>query len=182
MKTNIVVAITFAIAVPGLLAQQKVTPLNVKTGQWQSTTTIAVTGSMGIPPEMEAKLTPEQRTRMQAAMDSSGSGQTHTTNDKSCLKQEDLTRDPFNAGKNDEGMKCRENLVRSTSSDADVELTCTDPRGNTSEFRITFHAIDQEHVTGTGHGNVNMYGHTMKSDWKMQSQWLQASCPAHEQD
>ena len=182
MKINIVVAIAFGMAATALLAQEKVTPLNVKTGQWQSTTSIAVSGSLGIPPEMEAKLTPEQRARMQAAMDRSGSGQTHTTSDKSCLKQEDLTRDPFNAGKNDEGMKCRENLVRSTSSDADVELTCTDPRGDTSEFRITFHAIDQEHVTGTGHGNGKRYGHTSKSDWKMQSKLVQASCPAHDEE
>ena len=50
MKTNIVVAIAFAIAVPALLAQEKVTPLNVKTGQWQSTTTIAVSGSIGYSP------------------------------------------------------------------------------------------------------------------------------------
>lgn len=182
MKTNLIVAIALGLAVPALLAQEKVTPLNVKTGLWQSTTTIAVIGTLGLPPEMEAKLTPEQKARIEAARSHSAAGQPHTTTHKGCVKQEDLTRDPFNAGRNNEQMTCKENLVRSTSSDADVELTCSDPRGNTSDFRITFHAIDQEHVTGTGHGNVNMYGHTMKSDWKMQSQWIQASCPANLND
>lgn len=182
MRTQIVVAVALGIAAPALMAQEKITPLNVKTGLWQSTTTIAVSGSMGIPPEMEAKLTPEQRARMEAAMKQSGTGQPHTTTNKGCIKQEDLTRDPFAPGKNDAEMKCHENLIRSTSSDADVDVNCTDPRGNTSQFHVTFHAIDQEHVTGTGHGNISMYGHTMKSDWKMQSQWVQASCPANAAD
>ena len=182
MKTQMLVAVALGIAARALIAQQKITPLNVKTGLWQSSTTIAISGSLGIPPEMEAKLTPEQRARMEAAMKQSGSGQPRTITDKNCLKEEDLTRDPFAPGKNDSDMKCKEHLIRSTSSDADVDVTCTDPRGNTSEFHVTFHAIDQEHVTGTGQGNVNMYGHTMKSDWKMQSQWVQASCPAKAAD
>lgn len=182
MKRLIAFAAFCTIAVSMLAAQEKITPLNVKTGLWQSTTTITVSGSMGIPPEMEARLTPEQRARMEASMKQSGTGQPHTTTNKGCLKQEDLSTDPFHAGKNDADMKCHENLIRSTSSDADVELSCSDPRGNTTDFHITFHALDQEHVTGTGHGNVNMFGHTMKSDWKMQSQWMQASCPAHSED
>lgn len=182
MKTHMVIAVAVCLAAPALFAQEKITPLNVKTGLWQSTTTIAVTGSMGIPPEMEAKLTPEQRARMEAAQKQSGTGQPHTTTHKGCIKEEDLTRDPFAPGKNDAEMKCSENLIRSTSSDADVDVTCKDPRGNTSEFHVTFHAIDREHVTGTGHGNISMYGHTMKSDWKMQSQWVQASCPANPED
>lgn len=182
MKTHIVVAVALAMAAPVLVAQDKITPLNVKTGQWQSTTTIAVTGTMGIPPELEAKLTPEQRARMEAAQKQSGTGQPHTTTNKGCLKEEDLTRNPFDPGKDHGDMKCTEHLIRSTSSDADVDVSCTDPRGNTSEFHVTFHALDREHVVGTGHGNVSMYGHTMKSDWKMQSQWLQASCPANSED
>ena len=182
MKKLIGVAAFCFCAVPMLGAQQKITPINVKTGLWQSTTTITVSGSLGIPPEMEARLTPEQRARMEAAMKHSDTGQPRTTTNKGCITEEDLSRDPFHAGKNDADMKCRENLIRSTSSDADVELNCSDPGGNTAEFHITFHALDQEHVTGTGHGNVNMSGHTMKSDWKMQSQWVQASCPAHAAD
>lgn len=178
MRTNIVIATALGLAASALLAQQKVTPLNIKTGLWQSTTTITASGSLGISPEMAAQLTPEQRARMEAAANRSSSGQPHTITDKGCIQQEDLTRDPFNAGKNDMDMKCSENLISSTSSDAEVEMSCNDSKGNTGDFHITFHATDNEHVTGTGHGNINMYGHAMKSDWNMQSQWVQASCPA----
>src|SRR6185312_17371693 len=88
MRTQIVLAVALGIEAPALMAQEKITPLNVKTGLWQSTTTIAISGSMGIPPEMEAKLTPEQRARMEAAMKQSGTGQPHTTTNKGCIKQE----------------------------------------------------------------------------------------------
>ena len=179
MRKSIGIAVVLSFTAAVLLAQEKVTPLNVKTGLWQSTTTITVSGGLGISPEMEAQLTPEQRAQMQAAMSRSSSGQPHTISDKGCLTQEDLTRDPFKAGKNDMDMKCQENLISSTSSDADVQLSCSDSKGNTSEFKITLHAVDNQHVTGTGHGNVNMYGRTMQSEWSMKSQWVKASCPAN---
>jgi Protein of unknown function (DUF3617) len=179
MRNLIVVTAICGVAATALLAQSKITPLKVKTGLWQSTTNIKVSGMPGIPPEMAAKLTPEQRARMEASMSQSAMAQPRTETHKGCLTQEDLTKDPFTPGKNDEGMKCKENLIRSTASDAEVALSCADDRGNSSDFHIAFHAVDQEHVTGTGQGDVNMFGHTMKSDWKFQSHWLQASCPDH---
>lgn len=182
MKTCMVMAIVAAMAASALLAQEKITPLDVKTGLWQSTATISVKGSLGIPPEMAAKLTPEQQARMEAAMKSSGSEPARTISNKGCLKEEDLTRDPFAPAKGDAGMTCHENLIRSTSSDADVEMACSDSTGDSGAYRITFHAVDQEHVTGTGSGSMTIMGHTMKSDWTMHSQWIQASCPARSKE
>jgi hypothetical protein len=161
MKRLFTVIIACGIAVPSLLAHDKmtpplkiaplkITPMNVKTGLWQSTTTLQVSGDVS-QPRIETQ--------------------------KGCIRQEDLTRNPFAPGKNDEGMRCTENLLRSNSSDAEVDMSCKDDQGNSSEFHIAFHTLDQEHVTGSGQGTARMSGHIMKSDWQFQSQWLQASCP-----
>lgn len=177
MKPTITIAALLSLTAIALFAQQKSTPLNIKTGQWQSTTTITVSGNQAIPPGMEAQLTPAQRARMQAAISHSASGQPHTINDTNCITQEDLARDPFNAGKNDMNMKCSETLITSTATDAEVDMSCSDPSGNTSDFHITLHAVDNQHVTGKGQGTVNMSGQTMQSSWNMSSQWVQAGCP-----
>lgn len=182
MKTCMVMAIVAGMAAPALLAQEKITPLDVKTGLWQSTGTLSLKGSLGIPPEMAAKLTPEQQARMQAAMKASGSAPPRTISSKGCLKQEDLTRDPFAPAKGDTGMTCHENLIRSTSSDADVQIACSDSSGSSGTYHMTFHAVDREHVTGTGNGSVTMMGHTLQSEWSMHSQWIQANCPARPEE
>src|SRR5215472_5348689 len=73
----------------------KMTPMNVKTGLWQSTSTVAITGGLGLPPDVAAKLTPEQKARYEAAMQAQAGGHTSTHTNKSCLTQKDLTTDPF---------------------------------------------------------------------------------------
>src|SRR5262245_12580449 len=69
--------------------------LDVKSGLWQTTKTMTTTGSMGIPPEMAAKLTPEQRARFEAAMKKQASGKSKTETTKDCLTPETLAEDPF---------------------------------------------------------------------------------------
>lgn len=178
MKRTFLVAALCALAT-GLIAQTKITPMNVKTGQWQSTQTVTMSGSLGIPPDLEAKLTPEQRAQFEAAMKQSPMTRPQTFTNKGCLKQEDLTKDPF-ANKNMQDMKCHENLLRSTSSEAEADISCEGPQA-TFKYHLTFQASDQEHVTGTGHGSATMGGHTMNSEVKFDSKWIQATCPADAQ-
>ncbi|HTE88846.1 MAG TPA: hypothetical protein VK639_07845 [Terriglobales bacterium] len=49
-------------------AADKLQPLNVKTGLWETTTTRITSGEIPIPAEMLARLTPEQRAKMEARM------------------------------------------------------------------------------------------------------------------
>jgi hypothetical protein len=48
-----------------VMAADKIQPLNVKLGLWETTHTTTTSGQMPIPPEMLAKLTPEQRAKME---------------------------------------------------------------------------------------------------------------------
>ncbi len=66
------------------------TPMNVKTGQCESTITSETSGQLPIPQEMLDKLTPEQRAKMEAAMKARGGQGDCTTTYKRCVTNEDL--------------------------------------------------------------------------------------------
>lgn len=159
----------------GLWAGGKVKPLNVKTGLWQTTSTNTVTGSMGIPPEMAAKMTPAQRAKFEAAMKKQASGVPRTRTYKNCVTEKNLNEDPF-TDKNDK-MKCQETVIKSTGTDLEVREACTDGSSK-SDVHMVFHANSSEHVTSSGNVAVTMGGRTMHSAMKMDSKWVAASCPA----
>ena len=67
MRTKLVVVLIIT-ASAGLWATDKYEPLNVKTGLWEVTTTVSTSGQMPIPPDLLAKLTPEQRAKFEQQM------------------------------------------------------------------------------------------------------------------
>lgn len=164
-------------APPPVKATMKITPMNVKTGLWQSTSTVTVTGSLGLPPEALAKMTPEQKARYEAAIQAQAGGHTSTHTNKGCLTQKDLTTDPFaRTDSDDENIHCHGNLLSSTSTDVVLQETCS---GEASmAYTMKIHADSTEHATGTGAGTATMGGHTMNSSVKFDSKWLGATCPA----
>ncbi len=158
-------------------SEVKFVPMNVKTGLWQSTSTMTAIGGIGLPPEMLAQLTPEQRARYEAALQARNGAHTSTMTHKECLTQKDLTTNPF--GKDDEpneGLECHRTVINSTSSDAEIRETCSGEASMT--FMVKIHAVDREHTVGTGEGTATMGGHTMKSSIKFDTKWLGATCPA----
>jgi hypothetical protein len=155
----------------------KITPLNVKTGLWQSTSTITVTGSLGLPPEVLAKMTPEQKARYEAAAQAQAGGHSSTYTDKSCLTQKDLTTDPFvQKGSDRDNIHCQGTLLSSTSTDIVLQETCSGEA--TVNYIMKIHASDSEHTTGTGTGTATIGGHTMNSSVKFDAKWIGAACPA----
>jgi Protein of unknown function (DUF3617) len=168
-------AAAMGLAAAVLLAQGKFTPMNVKTGLWQSTSTVKMSGSLGIPPDMASKLTPEQRARYEASM-KQYANQQQTSTSKSCVTKEQLSEDPF-AQKDAGDTKCKEKLIRSTTSDAEIQQTCAGDQGTSSDIHMTLHAQDREHVNGSGQVVMTMGGRTMKSDVTFRAKWVQESCP-----
>ncbi len=175
MRTTISLCVV-CLSATVLLAQSKLTPMDVKTGLWQNTSIITLSGTPGLPPDALAKLTPEQRARYDAAMSSMGNGTARTVTSKSCLTQKDLIKDPFkdNSGQ----MTCQETVLNSTTSDLEIKESCAQQPAK-FDFRIKIHAIDSEHAVGNGQGSGTMDGsHTMNSNMKMDLKWLGATCPA----
>src|SRR5215475_7782194 len=89
------IALGVALLLPLTLVAGGKVKLNVKTGLWQTTITNTAAGSMGLPPEMAAKLTPAQRARYEAAAKKQASGTPRTETHKDCLTPEKLAEDPF---------------------------------------------------------------------------------------
>jgi hypothetical protein len=149
--------------------------MDVKLGLWETTLTNQTDMSSMVPPEMLARLTPEQRAQMEAAMQGRGGARTSTT--KHCI-----TKDTMNealASANTDNMKkmnCTRTFVSSTSTKQVIHMECSQGTRKTSGD-VQFEAINRE----TGKGSMVMTtsggggrGGNMKMAWT--SKWLGADC------
>jgi Protein of unknown function (DUF3617) len=156
-----------------LLAAGKYQPLNVKTGEWETTVTTSVSGAPPIPPGMLEKLTPEQRARFAAAMGKRASGKPTTRTSKSCLTKERLEKNPFNDRK-----ECTGTVLTSTASKMEIEEVCTE-EDSKIDSKVHFEAIDSEHVKGTVQSTVigaGSGGKPMNISGTITSKWIGAVC------
>jgi len=147
-------------------------PFNVKTGLWETTSTHTMQGELPMSPELMAKLTPEQRARVEAALKGeANNGKPTTRTYKSCLTKEQLDRGTaFNNTK-----ECTETPVTSTTSKLTVKMTC-ETEGMKANGTVEFAALSSDYVKGTGHMTVNGGGHTMTTDSTFDSKWLGSDC------
>jgi len=155
-----------------LLAAEDFKPLNVKTGLWETTTTMKSTGEVGIPPDMAAQMSPEQRARYEAAIKKTNDGTPRTH--KECLTKEKLTRNPF-SGRSD--AKCTVTVIKSSGSNFEAQEVCAD-EGSKRDSHISVQTIDSEHVKGSVQSTVTTNGRTMNINGSLESKWLGSSCPA----
>jgi hypothetical protein len=147
----------------------KIQPFNIKTGLWKTSTTISVAGGMPISPAMLARLTPEQRARIEQAMKkSSGNNQTRT--EQHCVTKEKLA-DPINTT----NKECKWNIAESTSNKAKGSVSC-ESQGVTMNGEGEFESPDSEHMNGWTHGTTSGGDQSMTVDTKISSKWLGANC------
>jgi hypothetical protein len=146
---------TDATAVPPPL-----TPLNMKTGLWQTT----MTGKyIGLPPQIASAM-----------------NATHTY--KSCVKADDLTRNQWAKGL--AGLKCSSvTVLSSTGTDTDVQAKGCDVGDRmTADGHGKFHLTDSGHLTGsmdvTFNGNSPFGSGPLQMHADYTSAWIGASCPA----
>ena len=154
-----------------LWAADKFQPLNVKTGLWETTSSITTSGEMPIPAEFLAKLTPEQRARIDARMKANAAEKTKTHTSKSCLTREKLQESPFS----DEQKDCTRSLLTSTSSKAEIRFECS-MQGTKMNGTINLEALNSETVKGSGRTSATGGGHTMNTSTTFTSKWLGPSC------
>jgi hypothetical protein len=152
-----------------------ITPLSVKVGLWETTVTSNMSGMPmpTIPDSVLAQMSPEQRAKIQQAMQEQN-GKPITT--KSCLTKEKLQNtNPFQ--KAPQG--CTFTVLSSSGSKMEVKIECV-RNGMTMTGSTVVTANDSENVKGTVH--MNMAGSTgstangMKMDSSFTSKWLGSSC------
>ncbi len=152
------------VAAPAVWAAD-LTPMNVKTGQWETTMTMQMSGMPmqahqmpAIPPEALAKMPPEQRAKMEAMMSGMGGGAPKPIVEKSCIKKEDLTKMPMA----DRDKSCKSNVISTSLMKQVIEVAC-DHNGVKTVSTMTVEATSSDAIkfnmvsksTG-GEQNVNM--------------------------
>jgi hypothetical protein len=146
--------------------------LDVKTGLWESTTITEIGGMAmpSMPPEVLAKMPPEQRAQMEAMMNR-GSGNPVTS--QSCVTEKDLER-----GLRPEPTKeqsCKVDSISSSGKTQETHVTCTTSRGkSTGVFKMT--ATSRESYEGTMDMNTAANGRPMTIKMRLKGKWLGANC------
>ena len=142
---------------------------NAKPGAWEMTFTGLSTGTM-IPPDVLAKMPPEQRARIEQSMNTrSGKPATHSS--KTCVTKEDLDQNRIIKEEDEDEPGCATKVVSKSSRKMILERSCPSPRPSTS--RITMEAKTPETLAATidmdrtGSGTVHI---------EIQGRWLGTSC------
>jgi len=172
MKTVLFLAIAFLYPLASWAADD-FKPLDVKTGLWESTVTNQMSGQLPIPAEALARLTPEQRTRIEEAMKARASQGAKTTTNKSCITKDQLNK-PMTFDQ-DKKNNCKSTLVRSSSSEQDIRMECSE---NNMQANAAVHiqTVNSENVKGTVQVTATGGGNTMNSQSSFSAKWVSSDC------
>jgi hypothetical protein len=148
---------------------------NIKPGLWEVTSSPQMSGQIPVPEEELAKMTPEQRARMEAAMKSYMANSAKPHVHKECMTPEKIARG-FDIDRRGADSSCIRKVVSSSSS----ELTLHDECNNNNQKTVS--DVHFEVNSGTQmSGKINIVmtspsGRTMKVNSTLQGKWLGASC------
>jgi hypothetical protein len=156
---------------PSTRPKVQIQPLNVKPGLWETTATYKTSGAPPIPPETLARLSPQQRARLEERMKANSAGSANTVTDKHCVTKEDVEKADFGQGKGE----CTYTVETTTSRQVKGKYSCN-VEGMTVNGAIDITAADSEHVTGSTQGSLNGGGRTMNVESTFTSKFLGASC------
>lgn len=147
------------------------TPLDVKPGLWDTNVTVDVSGIPPIPPELLAKLTPEQRAKFEERAKAAQGAK--TTQRKHCLKKEDLSKPlPFSERKG-----CTQTIATSNRRKQEFRVTCGEG-GMKMTGTVLIEAVDSENVKGAIQMNSTNGAHSMNSKSTILAKWIAPVCPA----
>ncbi len=154
---------------PWLTSEAQADSFNAKPGAWEMTFAGLATGTM-IPPDVLAKMPPEQRARIEQSMQArSGKPGTHAT--KSCITKEDLDQNRILKEEAEDEPGCATKVISKSSSKMVLERSCPPPHASTSRMAMEtttpesiVASIDTDRA-GSGNAHIDIKG-----------RWLGASC------
>lgn len=159
----------FALLAGAAWAADTVPPLDIRPGNWEGTMTSQRSGSPAIPPEILAKMTPEQQAALQARMKERESQGPLKTVRNHCVTKEDLQK-LLTFG--DDRGSCRKTIVSASSSKQEFRIECTNS-GIKVAGTVRIEAIDPEHLKFT---SQILSGDTMKIATTGTAKWIGAEC------
>ena len=171
MRATTLVRLMFLLPIASY-AGDKIQPLNVKTGLWETTMTTRMSGEIPLPAELMSKLTPEQRAAMAARMKANSGEKTSTSTSKSCLTKEQLEKGLAFEQKDKE---CTQTVVTSNGNKMEMRLECDIETVKMSGI-IHVEALSPESMTGSGQTTATGGGHTMNGNIRFSAKWLGPAC------
>jgi hypothetical protein len=159
---------------PALCVAADFPTFNIKEGLWEQTTTHSMTGmpqqSVTIPPEALAKMTPDQRAKVEAMM----SGRSSTDVSKVCITKEKLAKNAIFS--KDRG-NCTRTVVTATGSKLELKIHCQDGDA-VSDGNMVLEAMTTEGTKGTMHlvTKSGSEGNALKMDFTFTSKYLGPAC------
>jgi hypothetical protein len=152
----------------------------VKPGLWEISHESQSAGVPPIPPDVLAKLPPEQRARMEAALKARGAPGASGGGDPKIRREcitEDQLEDPFRPDDRPDA-HCTHTIVSRSSSAAEIHLECTDTShpGTTMNGTFHWHAPDKETMSGSFVMNMSDGQHTMTTTVQLNGKWLGSDC------
>jgi hypothetical protein len=147
--------------------------LNVKMGLWEVVIHPQVTGSIPISDEQLQKMSPDQRARIEAAVQAGMAQANQPRLMKECMTAEKLAQG-FNAG-TESSASCQTTVVVNTRSEMETHRDCATGDGKRS---MVMHILapSSERVTGTVHGDITRGTRTMTVNSTVEGKWLGADC------
>jgi hypothetical protein len=171
-SNRVLLAVLVSVAVP-VLAADLVKP-DIKPGLWEVTTNPHVSGQMPIPDDQLAKMTPEQRARLDAAIKASQARSGKPRVYKECMTPEKIARG-FDMDKESEGSSCKRNVVSSSANELTLHDECAKPDGKTSTD-VHFEIKSGTQMNGKINVVMSSGTKTMTVNSTVQGKWLGADC------
>jgi hypothetical protein len=162
-----------AVAVTTLVQAADYTKPNIKPGLWEVTVTPKVSGEMPIPDDQFAKMTPDQRAKVEAMMKGAGS-KPHVYKD--CMTPEKIAKG-FEMERGADEQACKRNIISSTAAELTLHDECNHTnRKSVSDVHFTFKGGTQ--IDGKMHIVTTASGKTMTVDSTVAGKFVAANCGA----
>jgi uncharacterized protein DUF3617 len=127
---------------------------------------------VSIPPDALARMTPDQRAKVEAMMKSQGSGSPRTSTNKSCMTPEKIKRSEMFY----EQKQCTKTVVTSSSSKLELRMHCTMEGGAKADGTVRVERISSESTRGSVQMTSTSGDHTMNMNSTFTSKWLGPDC------
>jgi hypothetical protein len=161
------------LAASALVQGADVVKPNIKPGLWEITNNPQVSGQMPIPDDQLAKMTPEQRARMEAAIKAYTANSAKPRVYKECMTPEKIARG-FEIERADNA-SCKRKVVSSSSNELTLHDECNKP-DQQSVSDVHFEIKGGTQMSGKINFVMTSKGKTMTINSIVQGKWLGANC------
>ena len=161
-------------AVTAIRAADGVEALDLKPGLWEITLTVRTSGVPPVPPDVLAKMTPEEKAKLEAKAKGKAAQGPATTVKRSCLKETEL-RQPLALDLGGMGQGCRQTVITASRFKLEFRVDC-DGEGRRGGGTVRIDAVDREdaHVISSWFGTDG--AHTVALNSAATLRWLGAAC------